>query len=96
MRKDTIRWTISVSKDTDIAVRSFLAQRGMKMGDLPKFIEDAVKWRMLDQTIAEARGKFADMRPETRESRGSCCCNPHGECPEGRLRRGAGHRYRAV
>jgi hypothetical protein len=57
------RWTVSVSKDTDIAVRSFLAQRGMKKGDLSKFIEEAVKWRVLDQTMAEARSKFADMPP---------------------------------
>ncbi|MGP0059167.1 MAG: ribbon-helix-helix domain-containing protein [Beijerinckiaceae bacterium] len=64
----TIRWTVSVSKETDIAVRSFLAQRGMKKGDLSKFIEDAVKWRVLDQTMAEARGKFADMPPEALES----------------------------
>jgi hypothetical protein len=58
------RWTVSVSKDTDISVRSFLAQRGMKKGDLSKFIEDAVKWRVLDQTMAEARSKFADLAPE--------------------------------
>ena len=57
----TTRWTVSVSRDTDIAVRSFLAQRGMKKGDLSRFIEEAVKWRMLDQTVAEARGKFDDM-----------------------------------
>ena len=60
----TTRWTVSVSKDTDIAVRSFLAQRGMKKGDLSKFIEEAVKWRVLEQTMAEARGKFADLPPE--------------------------------
>ena len=40
----TTRWTVSVSRDTDIAVRSFLAQRGMKKGNLSKFIENAVKW----------------------------------------------------
>jgi hypothetical protein len=61
MPDDTTRWTVSVSKETDIAVRSFLAQRGMKKGDLSKFIEDAVRWRVLDQTVAEARSKFADM-----------------------------------
>jgi hypothetical protein len=60
----TTRWTVSVSKETDIAVRTFLAQRGMKKGDLSKFIEDAVKWRVLDQTMAEARSKFADLSPE--------------------------------
>ena len=32
----TTRWTVSVAKDTDIAVCSFLAQRGMKKGDLSK------------------------------------------------------------
>eukprot|EP01037_Dinobryon_pediforme_P010878 gene10878-10959_t len=60
----TTRWTVSVSKDTDISVRSFLAQRGMKKGDLSKFIEDAVKWRVLEQTMSEARGKFSDLEPQ--------------------------------
>jgi hypothetical protein len=67
MPSDTTRWTVSVSKETDIAVRSFLAQRGMKKGDLSKFIEDAVKWRVLDQTMAEARGKFSDLAPDDLE-----------------------------
>ncbi len=60
----TTRWTVTVSKDTDIAVRSLLAQRGLKKGDLSKFIEDAVRWRVLDQTTAEARQAFADLAPE--------------------------------
>jgi hypothetical protein len=64
----TIRWTVSVSKDTDIAVRSFLAQRGMKKGDLSKFIEDAVKWRVFDRTMTEAREKCADMTPAALEA----------------------------
>jgi hypothetical protein len=68
MASDTTRWTVSVSKETDIAVRSFLAQRGMKKGDLSKFIEDAVKWRVLDQTMAEARSKFSDLAPEDLDS----------------------------
>lgn len=68
MPDDTTRWTVSVSKDTDIAVRSFLAQRGMKKGDLSKFIEEAVRWRVFDQTIAEARGKFADIEPDALEA----------------------------
>jgi len=33
-------------------------------GDLSRFIEEAVKWRVLDQTITEARGKFEDMAPD--------------------------------
>ena len=65
MADDTMtRWTVTVSKGTDITLRSFLAQRGLKKGDLSKFVEDAVKWRVLDQTIAEARAKFADLPAE--------------------------------
>ena len=33
----------------------------MKKGDLSKFVEDAVKWRVLDHTMAEARAGFADL-----------------------------------
>ncbi len=68
MPDNTTRWTVSVSRDTDIAVRSFLAQRGMKKGDLSKFIEDAVKWRVLDQTMAEARAGFADLPTDAVEA----------------------------
>jgi hypothetical protein len=63
MTDTTTRWTVSVSKDTDIAVRSYLAKRGMKKGDLSKFIEEAVRWRVFEQTLAEVRGKFADVPP---------------------------------
>ena len=59
----TTSWTVSVSRDTDTALRSHLAQRGMTEGDLSGFIEDAVKWRVLDQTMAEARAGFADLPP---------------------------------
>jgi hypothetical protein len=60
----TTRWTVTVSKETDIAVRSFLAQRGLKKGDLSKFIEEAVKWRVFEQTLAEVRANFADLPAE--------------------------------
>jgi len=69
MANDTVtKWTVSVSRNTDISVRSFLAKRGMKKGDLSKFIEEAVKWRVLERTMAEARDKFADMAPEALEA----------------------------
>ncbi|WP_428377550.1 ribbon-helix-helix domain-containing protein [Lichenicoccus sp.] len=64
MADDTTRWTVSVSRDTDISLRSFLARRGMKKGDLSKFIEDAVRWRVLDQTLTEVRGAFTDLPPD--------------------------------
>jgi Ribbon-helix-helix domain len=54
-----VRWTVRVSKETDVAVRTFLAQRGMKKGDLAKFVEEAVRWRVLDQTVAETKARKA-------------------------------------
>jgi Ribbon-helix-helix domain len=54
-----IRWTVRVSKETDVAVRTFLAQRGMKKGDLAKFIEEAVRWRVFDATVAETKARNA-------------------------------------
>jgi len=68
MPDDSTRWTVSVSRETDITVRSFLAQRGMKKGDLSKFIEEAVKWRVFNQTLAEVREKFADLPAAEAES----------------------------
>jgi hypothetical protein len=56
---EPVRWTVRVSKDTDVAVRTFLAQRGMKKGDLAKFIEEAVRWRVLDRTVAETKARNA-------------------------------------
>ena len=69
----TARWTVSVSRDTDTAVRSALARHaekrgGMKKGDLSRFIEDAVRWRMLDQSMAEARAGFAHLPPDAVEA----------------------------
>ncbi|MCH9828607.1 ribbon-helix-helix domain-containing protein [Algiphilus sp. W345] len=60
-RDDTTRWTLTVSKDTDIALRSYLAQRGMKKGDLSAFVEEAVRWRVFEQTVADARKGFSDL-----------------------------------
>lgn len=55
--KESVRWTVRVSKDTDVAVRALLARSAMKKGDLGKFVEDAVRWRILDQTVAEAKAR---------------------------------------
>ena len=53
------RLTISWSKDTDLALRSHLGSQGLKKGALSQFIEDAVKWRLFNQTVGEVRKAFA-------------------------------------
>jgi hypothetical protein len=52
-----VRWTVKISRDTDITVRTYLARRGMKKGDLSNFIEEAVRWRVFDQVIAETKAR---------------------------------------
>ena len=34
---------------------------GMKKGDLAKFIEEAVRWRVFDQTVAETKARNAEI-----------------------------------
>lgn len=55
------RWSVVVPKDLDRDLRVFLAENGMKKGDLSKFIEESVRWRLLRQTVAEARKGFEDL-----------------------------------
>ena len=57
--EEVIRWTVKVSKDTDVSLRSFLAQRGMKKGDLSKFIERAVQKEVFAQTVAGVQARHA-------------------------------------
>ena len=65
---DATRWTVNVASETDIEVRTYLAQRGMKKGDLSRFIEESVKWRLLDLTLAEARAGFDDLSVDELDS----------------------------
>ena len=61
---ETARLTITWSKEADHALRTFLGSRGMKKGDLSKFIEEAVRWRIFHQTVRQARQAFADVSPD--------------------------------
>ena len=58
---DLVRWTVKVSKGTDASLRSFLAQRGMKKGDLSKFIEQAVQKAVFSQTVADVGARNVEI-----------------------------------
>ena len=64
MEEQPVRWNIKVSKDTDLTLRTFLGSQGMKKGDLSRFIEDAVRWRVLQRTIQDIRERNADADPD--------------------------------
>jgi Ribbon-helix-helix domain len=56
---DLTRWTVKVSKETDVAVRSCLAEHGGKKGDLSKFIERAVRKEVPRATVRDIQERNA-------------------------------------
>jgi hypothetical protein len=58
----TVRWNVAVSADTDQSLCLFLAgQGGGRKGDLSRFIEEALRARILGLTAEPA--KAANARP---------------------------------
>ena len=64
MKEEAVRWNLKVSKDTDLTLRTFLGAQGAKKGDLSKFIEEAVRWRVLQRTVQDIRARNADADPD--------------------------------
>ena len=54
-QEQPVRWNVKVSKETDLSLRTFLGAQGMKKGDLSKFIEDAVRWRVFHRTVQDIK-----------------------------------------
>lgn len=52
-----VRWNIVVSEDVDLSLRRHLGERGMRKGDLSKFIEDAVRRRLLDEAAQKIKAR---------------------------------------
>ena len=61
---EATRLTISWSRDTDLALRSYLGARGEKKGALSAFIEDAVRWRLFEQTVETIKHRNATTDPD--------------------------------
>lgn len=57
------RWSLKVRRETDIALRTLLATRGGKKGDLSKFVEDAVNREIFRETVRDVRARNADLDP---------------------------------
>ena len=64
MDQQAVRWNIKVSRETDLTLRTFLGAQGAKKGDLSKFIEEAVRWRVFHRTVQDIKDRNADTGPE--------------------------------
>ncbi|SPF49048.1 conserved hypothetical protein [Candidatus Sulfopaludibacter sp. SbA4] len=62
--EEAVRWNIKVSKETDLALRTFLGAQGAKKGDLSKFIEEAVRWRVFHRSVQNIKERNADTDPD--------------------------------
>ncbi len=63
MPEAAVRWSIKVSKETDLSLRTFLDSQGMKRGDLSKFIEQAVRAHVFHCKIQDIKARNADTDP---------------------------------
>jgi Ribbon-helix-helix domain len=54
------RWSLTVSPETDASLREHLGAHGMKKGDLSRFVEEAVRWRLFDHTVRAVKMRNAD------------------------------------
>lgn len=50
-----IRLTIVVPEATDRALRTYLARKGGKKGDISRFIDDAVRARLFELTVENVK-----------------------------------------
>ena len=53
------RWNLSIPEVTDRVVRTFLARNGGKKGDLSRFVDEAVRRRVLDLTVEQVKDRNA-------------------------------------
>ena len=53
------RWNLSIPEETDRAVRTFLARNGGKKGDLSRFVNEAVRRRVLELTVSRVKERNA-------------------------------------
>jgi predicted HD phosphohydrolase len=66
---DTAEWNVVVSRQTDQAVREFLADEAAGQArDLSSFVEDAVRARLFEPSVARARQRTAHLNPNEIEA----------------------------
>ena len=53
------RWHLSIPEKTDRAVRTFLARTGGRKGDLSRFVDEAVRRRLLEVAVREIKDRNA-------------------------------------
>ena len=64
--EDSVRWSLTVSRETDAALRAYLGQMGGRKGDLSRFVQEAVQARLQESIRAPGKGNRAVARERAR------------------------------
>lgn len=58
-------WSLTISNETDLALKSYLEQKGEKFDNLSRFVEEAVKGRLFELTVKriKERNSVYDQNP---------------------------------
>lgn len=65
---DNVRWSLTVSRETDRGLRSLLSKEGRRRGALSRFVEEAVRKEMFARTLAKVRSRNAKVSFKTIEA----------------------------
>jgi hypothetical protein len=61
-------------------LRAYLGAQGMRKGDLSRFIEDAVRWRMFDQAVQGVKARNAEVSADDLQAAiDEACAGARGE-----------------
>lgn len=52
---NNIRWSVVVPEETDRALRSYLAKKGGKKGDISRFVDEAVQARLFELVVRDVK-----------------------------------------
>ncbi|MGH9460775.1 MAG: ribbon-helix-helix domain-containing protein [Vicinamibacteria bacterium] len=58
------RWNLSIPEETDRAVRSYLARKGLRKGDLSEFVNEAVRREVFDRVVRDIKEHNAGADPD--------------------------------
>ena len=63
------RWNLVVSQETDNSLRQFLASQGRgRKGELSRFVEDAVRARIFELEVRQAKAENRDVPQDVIEA----------------------------
>lgn len=65
---ETIRWSVTVSREVDRGVRAYLSERSASTDSISRFVERAVRKELFGRTLEAVRARNAESPPAAVES----------------------------